>query len=572
MTTPRPSNRDLAALFDEIGDLLEIRGENPFKVRAYRRAAETIAALPTPAADLDAAALRATPNIGDALADKIVERVTTGRLAFLERLYQSVPPTARELVRVPGVGPKTAGKLVAAGIADRAALEAAAADGRLATVVGKTAADRIVRGLAAVEPQSDRVDRERAASALRAARAVAETLPSVRRVEVAGSVRRGAERVGDVNLAVAADDPDAAQRAFADALPGGALVAPLGASATIDGVVVRVRFAPPDAFGSLWQWWTGSVAHNEALAARAGDHGVTLGAFGLRPTDSSGFATEEALYAALGLAWIPPELREGAAELDAAAAGTLPALVGLADIRGDLHLHTDWSDGADTLETMVAAARARGYDYVAITDHSVGRSVANGLTVDRLRRQIERVRAYNDAHPDGPQVLAGAEVDIKADGSLDYPDSALAELDLVIASVHSALDQPREQMTARLKAAAANPYVTCLGHLTGRLIGKRDPVDADIEAVLAVAADHDVWVEINAHPARLDLREEHVRIAKARGAPIVINTDSHAADQLALMAYGVGVARRAWLEPRDVVNTLPRDAFLARLQGRRRRR
>ncbi|MCS6802470.1 MAG: DNA polymerase/3'-5' exonuclease PolX [Chloroflexota bacterium] len=567
---PRPTNAELAAMFEEIADLLEIRGENPFKVRAYRRAAEALERLRVPAASLDEEALRALPGIGEAIAAKIIERSETGRLAFLDRLHEDVPETVRELTRLPGIGPKTAGKLLAAGIVSRPALQAALADARLEQLVGKTTAERIARGLLAVEPASSRFDLLRATAAATTAIEVVSALPGVQRAEPAGSLRRFAERVGDVNLAVAADLPEAARAALLAQLPEAVPFDPLGARFPLHGLTIAVRFAPPAAFGSLWQWWTGSAAHNEALAARARHWGVRIGPFGLAPRDREGFADESALYAALGLAWIPPELREGRGELECAADGTLPRLVEVTDLQGDLHAHTDWSDGSDPLEQMAAGAAAQGYAYLAITDHSGGRAVANGLSVERLQEQIARVQRYNEAHPEGPLLLAGAEVDIRADGTLDYPDAVLEQLDVVVASVHSAMDQPREKMTARLIAAARHPAVTVIGHLTGRLIGRRDPVAVDVEAVLRACAESGTWVEINAHPARLDLNEEHARLAHQLGVPLVIATDAHSADQFSLARYGVGIARRAWLGPEAIVNTLPTERFLARLREKRR--
>jgi DNA polymerase (family 10) len=327
--------------------------------------------------------------------------------------------------------------------------------------------------------------------------------------------------------------------------------------------MVAIRFAPPESFGSLWQWWTGSAAHNDALADRARAAGLDHGPFGI-----GAFAGEESLYQALGLPWIPPELREDRGEI-AAAENRLPRLVTVADLCGDLHVHTDWSDGVESLDQMVAGAAARGYEYLAITDHSGGRAVARGLTVARLTDQIDRIRRYNAEHPDGPLVLVGSEVDIRADGTLDYPDEALAQLDVVVASIHSAMDQPREVMTARILKAIRRPAVTMLGHLTGRLIGRRDPIDVDVDAVLRACAEHGVWLEINANPARLDLKDEHVRLAKQAGVPVAIDTDAHAAEHFDFAIYGVGVARRAWLGPEDVITTLPRSSFLDRLRSRR---
>lgn len=557
-------------MFEEIGDLLEIRGENPFKVRAYRRAAGALLELTGPAWAMSDAELHAIAGFGDAITQKIVERVQTGSLGFLERLHAEVPETVRELVRLPGIGPKTAGKLLSAGITSRLGVQQAVVDGRLVALVGQAAAERIGRGLVAAEPQSTRFDLSRATAAAATGIEVLNALPSVTRAEPAGSLRRAAERVGDVNLAAAALDPAAAQEALVARLPEASRFDPLGVRFPLHGLIVAVRFAPPTAFGSLWQWWTGSVAHNEALAARARDRGLRLTAFGIAPAGADGFVDEESLYGALGLAWLPPELRENRGEIALAAEGRLPRLVTVSDLKGDLHVHTDWSDGAESFERMVAGATARGYAYLAITDHSGGRAVANGLDLTRLAKQIERIRRYNEASPDGPLVLAGSEVDIRADGSLDYPDEALRQLDVVIASVHSAMDQPRETMTARLISAARHRYVTAIGHLTGRLIGRRDPVAVDVEAVLRACAESSTWVEINAHPSRLDLNEDHVRLAKELGVLTLINTDAHSAEQFDLAVHGVGIARRAWLGPDDVVNTRSAAAMVAALGEKRR--
>jgi DNA polymerase (family 10) len=413
--------------------------------------------------------------------------------------------------------------------------------------------------------------------ALPAAEEVAALLrahPAVRRADPAGSIRRWRDTVGDIDILVASDRPAAAVDAFV-ALPVVREVlakGPTRASILAPGALqIDVRVISPEVYGAALQYFTGSKAHNIALRELALRKGLTLSEYGVFEATSGrrlACATEKEVYGALGLPWIPPELREDGGEIEAAQAHRLPRLIEEGDLRGDLHAHTDWSDGADTLEAMAAAARRRGYAYLAITDHSRGLGIARGLTLERVRAQRRQIEALNERLAPF-RLLHGIEVNIRRDGRLDYPDAVLREFDLVTVSVHSGFDQTRETMTARLLAACRRPRVDVLNHPTGRLLGAREAYAVDLEAVLRCAGEEGVAVEINSQPDRLDLDDAWARHAKAAGVTLAIDTDAHAVPQLALMRYGVAVARRAWLEPGDVLNALPLPQLLARLARRR---
>lgn len=555
-----PSNRQIAAAFELLADLLEIEGASRHRVLAYRRgAARALAAEDSLAAMALAGTATDLPDIGATLQAKIAELAERGEIAALVALAERVPPGLARVARLGGLGPKRARALWSElGVTDLDSLRAAVAAGRVESVAGigpRTAAD-LVGQLAATDAG------ERAAVSIGRALPAAERLvadlrahPAVARAELAGGLRRGAAQVHDADLAVATDDP----RAVAQAVCDHSLVARVvarGAQRTViethGDLRVEVRYGPPASFGNLLQHLTGSAAHNTRLRELARGRGLSLSEHGI--TDAAGNVTvhadEDAIYRALGLAPIPPELREDRDELAAAAAGTIPALIELADLRGELHAHTDWSDGRCTLAELTAAARERGLEYLVITDHSPGRGGPDRAGLERQREAIERI----DAGAPDLIVRQGAEVDIRADGSLDLSDAALAELDFVIASVHSAFGQSRAATTARLLAAIANPFVDLIGHPTARRRGRREPMEMDLAAVATAAAERGVALEINGQPERLDLDPDMARAAAAHGVEFVIGSDAHRQDGLDLRRFGVAVARRGWLGPDRVVN------------------
>lgn len=582
-------NKQVAAVFREIADLMEILGEEASKAAAYRRAAHSLEGLPEEVGDLRAAGrLQEIPGVGPALARKIEEILDTGTCAARERLRAAVPPGVLDLLDVPGVGPKTAGALHRAlGIAGLDDLERAIRSGALGAVPGL--GEKKVAAIRAGLRQVREAGRRHLTGALlplaEVVAARAARLPGVRAAAVAGSLRRRRETAGDIDIVLSADPPVLAASAL-PGLPGVTRVVSAGESRVsllLEGTVqVDFLVVEPRSFASALVHFTGSAAHNVRLRQRAHRFGYRLNEYGLYPLEDGGAAgaagsaeapapvfpaSEEELYARLGLAWMPPELREDAGEVEAAEAGRLPALVGPGDVRGDLHLHTNWSDGADTLREMALAARARGYAYIAVSDHSRSLAVARGLSVERLREQGEAVAELNrELAPF--RILRSAEVDILKDGSLDYPDEVLAELDLVTASVHTAFHMGREAMTARLVAAIRNPHVDVVGHLTGRLIGRRPGYEVDLEAVLDAAAACGTALELNASPDRLDLTDRSARRARERGVKVVVNTDAHSVEGLGDMPLGVATARRGWLEAADVLNTLPLPDLLEWLRRR----
>jgi DNA polymerase (family 10) len=563
-------NEEVAQVFQQIAELLELKGENPFKVRAYARAAETLAGLTEPLEEtLAAGRLREIPGVGEAIAAKTEELLKTGRLGFYEKLKAEFPPGIFELTRVPGIGTRTAFRLAKElEIADLEALEVALREGQVARLprMGEKTADNLRRALVAYRRRDQRIPLGTALPLAGRLTATLAGLPGVARAEIAGSVRRRLETVGNLDLAAATDDAEGALAAFL-ALPAVQQVVermPTAASVLVSGAIsARLRLGPPNGFGAVLQQATGSARHNLLLGEHARARGFALSEQGLTALAGGKlerFAEEAALYARLGLAWIPPELREGRDEIERAARGDLPRLVTPADLRGDLHVHTEWSDGVHTIREMAEAARARGLEYVAISDHSVGRANAQGLSPDRLRAQIAAVREAGAALPE-ITLLTSSEVDIRSDGSLDFADELLADLDVVTASIHTAMGQSRERMTERLIRAMENPHVDIIGHLSTRIIGGRDAVEFDAEAVLQAAARTGTAIEINAQPSRLDLRDTLARRARELGVKLVISSDSHASSHFDVLPYGVDVARRAGCVAEDILNTRPLAEF-----------
>ena len=561
-------NLELAELFHEVADLLEIREENVFRVRAYRRAAQQLENLGEDVVEaLDTG--RKVPGIGADLAAKIREYAGTGAIAYLEELRKELPRGVRQLLGLQGVGPKTA-KLFyrELGIDSVERLEEACRSGRILEVPGikQKTAENILRGIETWKLGQARMPLGRAMALAEALVRALREEPAVRAIEVAGSLRRRAETIGDLDILVTSDRPAAVLERFVRLPQVASVLAHGETKASVrhrEQVQVDLRVVEPAAFGAALQYFTGSKHHNvklRELAVRKQRKISEYGVFDERGRRVAG-ATEEEVYAAVGLAFIPPELREDTGEIEAALGGRLPALVEVGHIRGDLHAHTDWSDGHHPLEALVAAAEARGYEYILVSDHSRSATIARGLTPDQVREQIKQIRALQQRHR--IRILAGSECDILADGAMDFPDDVLKELDVVLAAVHSRFKQPGPEMTARICRALENPHVRILVHPTGRLIGSREPYDVDLEQVFATAKRLDKAVEINGSPHRLDLRDVHARRARELGLRLSIDTDAHYLTELDHMALGVATARRAWIGPAHVVNALPLAKLLA---------
>jgi DNA polymerase (family 10) len=573
------TQHEIAKLFDDMADLLEFRGENLFRIRAYRKAAQSLNDLSDDLAALDAAGtLTSIPGIGKDLASKIHEYLAAGIIAEIERLKQGVPPGLLLLIQVPGIGPKTAALLCERlHITSLDQLEAAAKAHKLCKLPGiqETKEQKILQGLAQVRGGQER---RPLGAALGLARHIVERLrrvPGVDRIEIAGSLRRMKETIGDIDLLVTTKSPDPVMQAFTTA-PYARQVLAFGptksAVLTTDGMQVDLRVVPPESFGAALQHFTGSKEHNVHLRELAVRKGYKLNEYGIfkaRTGRRVGGGEEADMYRLLGMAWIPPELREDSGEIEAAIEDRLPDLVELDDIRGDFHAHTKLTDGHNSLEEMAAAARKRGYEYLAITDHSQSLRVARGLREPELRAHVKNIRRLNATLGSSFQVLAGSEVDILTDGRLDYPDAVLAQLDIVVGSVHSAFAQPEATMTARITKAIGNPHLTILGHPTGRRLGQRPPYAVNLSAVIDAAKAAGVALEMNSSPERLDLEASAARQAMQHRTMLAVSTDSHRVEHLDYMTLGVGLARRAWLEPKHLLNCLSRTDLIAWLHRKR---
>jgi DNA polymerase (family 10) len=568
-------NKAIARVFMEIADLLEIKGENAFKIRAYRTAADTIRAWADPVARLDDAQIRQLPGIGKDLAKKIRELADTGTCLYHQELLQEFPPTILDLLTLQGVGPKTVALLYdTLNIRTIDELAEAARAGRLRELKG-VGAKKEALILKAVDERAKDVGRHLLADTASVSAEIVGYLrdhaPGVDFVPV-GSLRRGCETCGDVDIL--AIGGDASLMDLFIAYPKVERVLGQGDTKSSvrlwGGYQADLRLVPPESRGAAMQYFTGSKAHNIALRDRAIQLGFKLNEYGLfRTEDDSRVAgdTEEALYEALGLRWVDPELRENHGEIEAALARHLPRLVSLADLQGDLHMHTTATDGRDEIDTMAAAAQRMGHRYIAITEHSKTLAMANGLDEHRVLEHAAHVRACNGRF-EGLTLLAGVECDILTDGRLDLAADCLAQLDLVIASVHSHFSQDEAQMTDRVLKALECPWVDVLGHPTGRLLLKREPAHLDVDRVMSAAARHRVALEINSQVDRLDLNEAHTRVAHERGVRLVISSDAHSATALGNLRWGVQVARRAWLTPEAVLNTRPVDELRSLLRRR----
>jgi DNA polymerase (family 10) len=569
------NNGEVASVFQDIADLLELKGESVFKVRAYQKAVRSIEQLSVELSQLRAEGkLREVPGIGEAIEKKIGELLDTGHLKYYEEIRAEFPEGVISLLQVPGVGPKTAMKLwTELGIKSTEDLEKAILDGRVAGLLrmGDKTAENILRGLQSMRTKEQRIPIGTALPLAEEIIASLQERAAVRNVTPAGSLRRFRETIGDIDLMGTADDAEAVIEAFTTLPQVREVLAKGGTKASIvtkTNLQVDFRVVPHDEFGSLLQYFTGSKQHNIDLRERALKHGLSLSEYGITVVETGRlerFATEEAFYARLGLQYIPPEFREGTNEIALAEEKKVPRPIESPDVQGDLHVHSNWSDGHDSIEDMALAARARGYRYIAVTDHSKGLGIAHGLNEERVREQRTEINRLNEILKDF-RVLAGIEVDIRADGSLDLPDEVLAGMDIVVASVHSAMGQEQEKMTRRIIRAMENPHVDVIGHPTGRLLGVREAIAVDMEAIFQAAARTGTALEINAMPDRLDLKDIHIFRARELGVKLSLGTDAHGTEHLPLMRFGVGIARRGWAGAGHVLNTVPVEGVLTALK------
>jgi len=567
-------NQEIVKIFNDIADLLEIKGENPFRIRAYRRAALNIESLSTDIASTPKDELMKIPGIGQDLAGKILEYIQTGKMHDYEDLKKEVPEGLSGLLSVPSLGPKTAKllfeKLQVKDLDDLARL---AREHKLIGLPGikEKTEENIIKG---IEMLKRGMERQPLGKVLPKAKDVVgylETHAPVDQIKIAGSIRRWKDTIKDIDILATSRDPKAVMNAFVhlpqvqDILMHG----PTKSSVIIhEGLQVDLRVVEEDSFGAALAYFTGSKAHNIRLREMAVKAGLKINEYGIfREKDDKklGGKREEDVYRILSLPFIAPELREDLGEIEAAIEGRLPRLIDSSDIRGDLHVHTRRSDGSHDFDELIREAKKRGYAYIAITDHSKGLGIARGLNEERLLEEKAEIEALNKKLK-GFKLLAGVEVDIRSDGRMDFTDEILRQMDIVVASIHSGFRQSREQITRRLTSAMRNPCVSIIAHPTGRLIGERDPYDVNMHEVLKVAKETGTAIEINAYPLRLDLNDAYAKMAKEMGIRLAISTDTHITNQFDFMEYGVAIARRGWLEKRDVLNALDYHSLLKALE------
>ena len=577
MAQKQYTNQDLAKIFQTIANLLEIKGEVIYKILAYRKAADSLRDYGGNVYDVwQEGRLTDIPGVGKAISEKIDELYTSGHLEYLDNLSEEVPPSLAELLEVPDLGPKKISQFwEELGITDLAGLEAAARGGELQNLpgMGQKSEAKILAGIEALSRRTTRTPLWKAWPAAEQLLAMLRQIPGVEKAAAGGSLRRMRETVGDLDLLVAAEDSSPVMEAFTN-LPEVFQVIGSGKTKSSvefnNGLRAQLWVHPPERFGTALQYASGSKDHNVRLRELALKQGLSLSEHAFTSDDQGEIlcANEEQVYEVLGIPWIPPELREDRGEVQAALAGELPELIELSDIQSELHTHSTWSDGKVTIKEMAFAARERGYKVLAITDHSPSLGITQGLGVADIKQQREEIAAAQEEFGDSILILQGAEVEIKADGALDYTDQVLAEFDIVFASLHVSLRQPGEQITQRMLNAIQNPNVDVIGHPTGRLIPDREGADLDMEAVFTAAAKSGLALEISAHPERLDLNDIHARRAIDLGILLSINTDAHSPGELDLMHFGVSTARRGWVEPQHVINTWDPEKLLDWLRNR----
>ena len=564
-------NIEIARIFEDVADLLEMLGASVFRIRAYRAAARTVETLGTPAESLlkkDGNALEALPGIGKDLAGKIREIIETGELTLLKELTVQIPESVIQMIQIPGLGPKRAKQIYdQLGIATLAGLEQAAREGKLRALRGwkETMEAKVLQGIADLKAWRGRFRLVEADAAIRPLLERLEATQELTHLQVAGSYRRRRETVGDVDLLVTATAAEPVMERFVSAPEVKQVLAHGDTKSSIvlrQGLQVDLRVVGEESLGAALHYFTGSKAHNIAVRTLGVKRGVKINEYGIfRGSRRIAGRHEADVFQVVGLPWIPPELREDRGEIGAASDGRLPTLVERSDIRGDLQMHTTYTDGRDSLADMVKACGDRGYSYIAITDHTKAVRVAGGLSREEFQAQFREIDEIRKTGA-GPAVLKSAEVDILDAGQLDLDDETLAELDLVVVSVHSKFNMTKADMTQRVVRALRHPRVHVFGHPTGRLLGRREPYPLDMEEVVLVARDHGVLLEVNAQPDRLDLNDIYCQMARAAGVKLVISTDAHRIAELDNMRYGVDQARRGWCEPADIANTRSLDAFL----------
>ncbi len=557
-------NQEIADVFRHIAEILEIKGENVFRIRAYERAAQNIESIPDDiAVFVKENRLTTIPGIGKDLEEKIKEMVSTGELKFLEDLKKEIPSGLLDMLDISGVGPKTAKLLYEKlGIRDVVMLERMAHAGRIKGLPGikEKTEENILRGIELFKRGRDRMDIKTAIDVADSIISQLKKAKGVTKIKPAGSLRRMKDTVRDIDILVSSSEPKKVMDTFVK-LPQIKEVLAKGptksSAVTEDGIQVDVRVIESASYGAALMYFTGSKAHNIRLRQIATKDDLKLSEYGLfKKKKRVAAKTEKEIYKALGLSYIAPELREDRGEVEAAAKDKLPELVKLDDIKGDLHVHSNWSDGGSSIEEVIVGAKKLGYEYVAITDHSQGLKIAGGLDKDALKKKRKEIERLREKYR-GIDILYGTEVDIDSDGNLDYPDEILKEMDIVIAAIHSGFKQSKEKTTRRIVKACQNKYVQIIAHPTGKLRGAREEYEIDFEEIFKAASDEDVALEINSFPQRLDLNDIHCRMAKDFGVKLAINTDAHIAEQLELMKFGVAVARRGWIEKADILNTLP---------------
>lgn len=570
-------NQEIAKVFNEIADILEIKDENPFRIRAYRRAAQNIDGMSGDVAELSEDDLRKIPGIGADLAGKIKEYVETGTLKFYDDLKKEVPSGIVNLLSVPGLGPRTAKMLFEKlGVKDINDLEKHAREGRLRGLPGIQAKteENILKGIEMIRRRTGRLPIGRV---LPVAEEIIKRLikdSPVKEISVAGSLRRWKETIKDIDILAVPDDPKRMMNVFTR-IPQCKEVLMKGPTkssiVTAEGIQVDLRVVSEKSFGSALAYFTGSKAHNIRLREMAVKKGLKIneyGVFDVKTGRRLGGRKEEDVYRLLGLPYIHPEMREDMGEIEAAIEGRLPKLIEHEDIKGDLHVHSKNSDGSHDIDELITIAKKKGYKYIAITDHSKSLGIARGMGVEQIMEQNKRIKAINKRLK-GLKLLSGVELDIRSNGALDYPDDILKELDIVIASIHSGFRQSKEQITSRLISAMKNPYVSIIAHPTGRVIGEREEYELDMDEFLKTARETSTILEINAYPLRLDLKDIYIKMAREMGISFVISTDTHVDYQLDFITYGVGMARRGWLEKKDVLNTYSYNELMKRLRAKR---